>query len=306
VDVIKKSGPVAGGDLPANLWVMNTATGDAVRIVDQPADASFMQTDHSDKYIIRSVPAWSPDSKFLAWTQLIIDSENPSSNGGQLVTYDLEHQTEQVIVASLPEQYGTTSALPLAWGNTGIAVWSITGKTDSFGKVAFQDTLLVFDAQGKAVSAINVDNLYEFTWINDIGKEYLGVLAKSPSSQQVQGTQWLLIEAISGRVFAMPGVPEMYSLLAPNGATVYPASMGTAPDWQIAAPDGASVKLGNVDDVYAFTHTLTISPDGQQVAYLQQGSAYVFATGKATKIAPSDANGLGWGPIGWRVRRKTS
>src|SRR5260221_7172777 len=45
VDVIKKSGPSTGSDLPANIWVMNFSTGEAIRIVDQPPDASFMQPD---------------------------------------------------------------------------------------------------------------------------------------------------------------------------------------------------------------------------------------------------------------------
>src|SRR5258706_13109526 len=43
VDAIKRTGPI-GGDLPANLWLMDTATGATIRIADQPDGAAFQQS----------------------------------------------------------------------------------------------------------------------------------------------------------------------------------------------------------------------------------------------------------------------
>jgi hypothetical protein len=304
VDMIKSRGPMGGGDIAANLWILSVGTGDAIRIADQPANASFMQPGRADDYLVRSNPTWSPDSSKVAWTQLRVIGEGTPAATSELVVYDLAQQSAQIIVSTLPTNYGVTSALPVSWGETGIVVWSQTGSTDAAGKFTVEDSLLVFDQIGQQLSTIKIDGLYEFALVKDVGKEYIGILAKSPSSQQIQGTQWLLAEATTGRIFAMPGVPEMYSLLSPDGVGIFAASIGTAPDWQVTAPDGTLVKLGNVDDVYTFTQALSISGDGKQVAYVQQGGAYVFANGKAVKIAESDVSALGWGPIGWRVRRK--
>src|SRR5262245_55698595 len=41
VEAIKKSGPVAGGELPSNIWVMDIASANAVRVADQPPDAAI-------------------------------------------------------------------------------------------------------------------------------------------------------------------------------------------------------------------------------------------------------------------------
>ena len=83
------------------------------------------------------------------------------------------------------------------------------------------------------------------------------------------------------------------------------ATVSAVPDWQIGAPGQTVAKLGAVDDVYTFSHAVSISPDGRQVAYVQQGAAYIYSQNKVTKIVSSDASALTWGPVGWRVRRKT-
>src|SRR5260221_3775517 len=95
----------------------------------------------------------------------------------------------------------------------------------------------------------------------------------------------------------------MHRYTALAGFLLFPASMGTSPDWQIVVLQHPVVKLGNLDDVYAFSHVLGISADGQQVAYVKQGAAYVYNNGSTIKIAPSDTYALVWGPTGWRVHR---
>src|SRR5712692_2357101 len=78
VDAIKRVGSIGGGDLPANLWLMDTATGATTRITDQPDGAAFQQTGVADRYVIRSTPTFSPDSQMLAWTEILVDkSQNP-------------------------------------------------------------------------------------------------------------------------------------------------------------------------------------------------------------------------------------
>ncbi|MEP7286882.1 MAG: hypothetical protein ABI947_14085 [Chloroflexota bacterium] len=300
VDVIKKSGSV-GREIPSNLWLMDTATGDTVRIADQPPDAAFSTSNHADKFIMRSLPTWSEDSKFLAWSQLATDNSTNMMCQPQLIIYNIEKKIDTVIIPTLTFSQCNLPVPPqVQWSESGIAVWSKTVTADGKGGA---DALLIFDSEGNLLSTITVDGLYEFAWMKDGDKEYIGALVKGPSNQPLDQTQWLLIDPLSGRLFGMPGTPELYSLSSPGGISLFIDSIGVAPEWEIARPNKSIDKLGNVDDVYAFTHTLAISPDGQSIAYVQQGAAYVYSDGKATKIAPSDVSALAWGATGWRVRR---
>jgi dipeptidyl aminopeptidase/acylaminoacyl peptidase len=70
VDAIRRVGGYGGGDLPANIWVLDVATNNAVRVADQPKDASLMNPNRPDKYIVRSDPAWAGDGTLVVWTEL--------------------------------------------------------------------------------------------------------------------------------------------------------------------------------------------------------------------------------------------
>src|SRR5437899_735992 len=57
-------------DFPANIWLLNTLTGETSRVVDQPPGASYSgPDDDSGHYVLRSAAVWSPDGKWLAWTE---------------------------------------------------------------------------------------------------------------------------------------------------------------------------------------------------------------------------------------------
>src|SRR5258708_2905246 len=287
VDAIKRVGSIGGGDLPANLWLMDMATGTATRITEQPDGASFQQAGTPDRIEIRSTPAFSPDSQMLAWTEILIDKTQNPDQSAQLVIYDIAHKSSKIIVPRLPPQYGVPGALQLQWGTPGIAIWSVTSSTDAKGQFAVQNNLLLYDTAGKQLSILYVGEIYEFGWIKDGDRDYLATLGKGSANQPVDQTQWLLIDPLSGRVFGMPGVPEMYSLSAPNGLSLFAASVSTVPDWQIGAPGQTGAKRGALDDVYTFSHAVSISPDGRQVAYVQQGGGYIYTQTKVTRIVPS-------------------
>ena len=300
VEVAKTSGTMPRVDLPSNIWLMDLNTGDALRIVDQPPDASYLKAPNTDKYLVRSTPTWSPDSRYLAWTQLLVDVTNPSippQGVNQLVVYSLDTRTESIVSPMLPAQSGISGVLPTSWGTPGIAILSLTPHGP--GNSSAEQAILIFDIKGNLLSKITLAQIYEFAWVKDSDQTFLAMLGKTADNS---AAQWLLVDPVTSRIFSMPGVPEMYSLLAPNGLSVFPTILGVAPEWEIAGT-GRS-KLGNIDDVYVFTHALTISPDGQQIAFIQQGAAYVYTDGQLAKVANADAAGLGWGPVGWRVRRK--
>ncbi len=302
VNVIKRAGGLAGGDLPANIWIMATASTDATRLADQPPDASLMTPNKPDKYTVRSKPAWSPDGKGVAWTELIQENNSPDSKM-QLVTYSFDQKTTKVIVPQLPPQYGVPAAVEIAWGIPGIALASASEGKDANGFASPEVSILIYDTDGKQMSSAKIGLLGEFTWIKDAGKDYVAVLSNG-TPDKPGDPQWLMIEPQTGKVVTMPGVPEMYSLTNPNGVSLFPASLGTSPEWQIAAPGQPIAKLGNIDDVYVFPSVLSISSDGKQVAYVKQGQAFVYADGRVIKVGASDVNSLAWGPVAWRVRQK--
>jgi hypothetical protein len=180
-------------------------------------------------------------------------------------------------------------------------MWSVTPAANNQSQSNTDNNILIYDPNGKAISETAVNGLYEFEWIKDNDRDYIGVLAQGSTDHPLDQSQWLLIDPITSRIFGMPGVPEIYSLSAPNGLSMFAAAVATSPEWQIDSPDKGTAKIGTLDDVYVFSHVLAISPDGQSLAYIQQGAAYVYTNGATAKIAPSDASALAWGPVAWRV-----
>ena len=301
VDALKRVGFIGGGDYPANIWVLDVTTNDAVRVADQPTGASFQMQTVPDKYIVRSDPEWSPDGKSLAWSELLVEPSSNAEDPHQIVIYNLAQKTWQVLTLDIPAQYGVPGALRIAWGNPGIALWSIAAIDDPKKGLSGEDSILVYDTGGKLLSSTVIERLSEFAWIRERDKDYIGVLSLGPAD----GTgdpQWILVDPATGRITGMPGLPELYSLAAPDGLSLVPTTLGTSPEWAIADKGKPLSKLGSVDDVYVFSPMLAISPDGKQLAYVKQGALYVYSEEKVTKVSASDVGGLAWGPTGWRVR----
>jgi hypothetical protein len=58
---------------------------------------------------------------------------------------------------------------------------------------------------------------------------------------------------------------------------------------------------GNIGTTRTFLDQVTISPDGQQVAYVDS-SGVVIAGANSTNLASIQPTALVWGPTAWRVR----
>jgi dipeptidyl aminopeptidase/acylaminoacyl peptidase len=303
VDAIRRVGGYGGGDLPANIWVLDVATNNAVRVADQPKDASLMNLNRPDKYIVRSDPTWAGDGTLVVWTELGQDVAAQPQGAYTLVIYDLASNLARRIDLKLPPQYGVPAAPQVAGSAAYLAVRSTVFATDAKGSATGLDSLLIYDTQGALISTAQIGLLTEFTWIKYQGKDYVAVVSIG-SPDTPADPHWLLVEPRSGRVSEMPGIPELYNPAAPDSLGLVPRSLGTAPDWQIVAPGKPLAQLGTIDDVYAISSVLTISPDGQQFAYVKDGAAYIYSAGQAVKVGATEVSALAWGPMAWRVREK--
>ncbi len=289
---VQAQGDTGGADLPGNIWVLDIRSGNTRQLAKQPDNASI-----SDSYILRSMPTWSPDGSAVAWTEFVVNTRSTLPEMLRLVIYDLNAGKATVIVPELPVQ-NSRGTIPVQWGSPGLAVKSTPRVTEN---TAPQDSLLVYRPDGGLISTTAVGTLIEYSWIKDGEHEAIAIFPKNENS--LSDPQWLLLDPMAGKITPMFGIPELYSLDAPNGVTMSPASLGTSPEWQITDPGGAIVRLGNVDDVYTFTPVLAISPDGRMLAYIKQGSTFIYQDKQVLRVNSTDVGALLWGPVGWRVRR---
>src|SRR5258708_4734581 len=59
------------GLVPEDIYVMNLGTSQALTVATQPGNVSYDAG--QGRYVLRSQPAWSPDGKLLAWTEIATD-----------------------------------------------------------------------------------------------------------------------------------------------------------------------------------------------------------------------------------------
>ncbi len=296
VDVLKREGGIGGGELPANIWLLDVATNNALRAADQPPGASMMTGNTPDKFLIRSTPTWSPDGKALAWTEL-----NQEFGKSSLVVYTVATRTARTLVTDLPPYYGVPSSLPVRWGAGGLAVETVTQA--KAGDVTVEGGLLVYDPNGKLLSSAKFGILMDFLWIRADTRDLLAVHGNDKAEKPYTVGKWLLLDPATGQVSDMPGVPELYSLAAPDGLTLFPASPALDTGWNIGLPGGGEVPLlADKKSVSGWVPFAAISPDGKQIAFSVQGKASIYSDGRVTQIVPDNAGGLAWTPLGWRVR----
>jgi hypothetical protein len=156
-----------------------------------------------------------------------------------------------------------------------------------------QDTVYVYETSGKLRARILLGTQgapYDpAVWVADGSRMY--VYLGTPTDE-------LLLDPSNGQKSPLPGSLELYSLLAPDGISLYMTRSGGSTTWHVAVPGKAVVDLGTLDE-------MTIAPDGQQIAYVQAGKVFVYRDGVSTpiQIGPDMVvGGLAWGPTAFRVR----
>ena len=302
VDAIAAEQPVFGFT-PSNIWVMETATGNAFRAAEQPSGAVFFQDGVQDKVVMRGTPAWSPDGTQLVWAELV----SPDYYY-QLVVFDLNTQTSRILTTDVPYPYADGGYIPVhdvRWGAAGIALvnGSVSGSSGDF-----EDAFYLYDANNGArllttrIGSSASEFIYDWQWMSYSGQEFVGLLY--PSGKR------FLMDPFTGAQQDMPALPEMYSAFASgSSATVFSAvtvgaDLSQTRNWTAVYPDRQQdALLGFNGEAY----NISISPGGDQIAYYTD-ALYVWQNGQVNTV-PGTAGSytpwdvaVAWSPTAWRVR----
>ncbi len=293
VDAIQRSGGIGGGATPSNIWLMELATGEAFRVIDQPPDASLFIPGVPDKGVARSTPTWSPDGTMLAWTELTYpEGEN------RLGVYDLARGETRVMDLDIPEQYGVPTPLEVEWGG-GIAVRTVTYDVAT---EAVNEAIRVYDPSGALLSDTDLqatDDAFsiEFLWIADDGKDYVGVLYNTG--------RWMLIDPLTGATQLMNGAPALSSRTQSRDGVSATFMVGAdGYDWSVIYPDGRIEALGTF-----YIWQIFISPGGGEILlldYPDSGVVSLWRDGQLTTLQGDPfnlVNGASWAPMAWCVLR---
>lgn len=305
VDAIRRSGGIAGGELPGDIKVLDLATRQETIIAAQPEDASFFIEGTPDKAVMRSTPAWSVDGRWLAWTEF----DYPEDGINRLVVHELASGQTTVLVPVFPQQGGVPSPMHVLWGDSGLIVRSMTPRPN-VTTYAEDMTFLVYNENGVPLATVPVPQTDTQFMIDHLlahfdGQETIAALFND-------GT-WTLLNPMTGQNTPAPGTLALGRTPAPAsaiGALANPSTFGGPTDgtWDIidalGQPTGVSIPLNDVPSAAQ----PAFSPDGQAVAYItgttNQG-VEVWRGGQTATVPAVEEDQLisavVWSPTAWQV-----
>jgi hypothetical protein len=266
----------------SNIWLYNLDTEEAIRIAEQPQNATIKNGD----LIYRGSPVWSPDGSSIAW----IESD---THGERLAIYTLSSKNTSSFPLNLPPGCCEGASKELYFGRSGIAITNYEGTPTHTELVIY-----IFDTHGQQLAKIAPgENFFlRYGWIIDSNDhEFLG--------GDMNG-EFKVVDPVSNAQPVTPqGYPEMYAPMASGEISVYPAK----DLWTIMRQGQNLTEINNIKDAA----DISIAPDGQGVVYrqnvesndLQGGKIFVYlATGQTIPIIPElRVLAVTWGETVWRI-----
>ncbi len=278
LDRLETEGLIADFDLPSDLFVLNTVTGESRPLVGQPESPSLFVEGVPDRAVSRSAPVWSPDGESLAWTQIDFGSS-------QAALFILNRETMNGIsVPIMMEVFGIPPAV--IWQGETITVWLTlpTGVThvEQFTAAGIPTALTMIPQESIGGS---IEGLFSLSnrliILNDQG-------------------EWLEIFSDGSSAF----VPSLMMTIS-GAESTYRIGFGHVADtgffWEAfdpLTPEATSVAFPGAPS------RVTLSPDGRSIAFLgfpDFGAAAIYRDGELLTIPNTgdDADKLNVGAILW-------
>ena len=298
------SGGAGGGQNPDNLMLYALDSGELSQLAVQPEGASFNVTNVLDRWCAHSVPAWSPDGRQIAWSELNADDQI------RILVHDIAGGTVRVITDSLPPQFGVPTAPLVYWGQSGIFVnnWPM----DPVTLTGLPGGYLLYDPSGTLLADVTFEDdlmaLRERILALHEGHEYLFSFDRGNDMP-------VLIDPLTGASETVSAYLEMYSLDNPdlNGVLFEPTRTSSG-SWSFKAIYYDPTKQTIIDSpLVRDWSTVALSPGGIIMAYQPYDPDQPSARTRITTlneglrfVVPLPAPGLRitdlfWGPVGFRT-----
>lgn len=294
VDALERVGGW-NGYRPDNIHIIGVDGSDRRVVGDQPSDAVLFADDGSPNNAwVRSLPTWSPDGAQLAWTEYNIGQI--SENSGRLIIYNLNSAQAQTGATSLPDmQAAGPPPIDVHWGNTSLALW-LWNYMDEDNNLA--SAFWIYDPDyGASLEPISDEQsrkLNDIAWVHTEQALRLGLFYKD-------GTHDLM--GPNGEIVAVyPASPALISGHALHNSVALTYKINPNAEfrertiWTATYPDG---------DTYTLPYRgsdLTISPDGEAVAYVEDETLTIWSR-DTTTTHPIDLPWIDtvmWGATTWR------
>lgn len=296
--------PNFAGTPPTNIWVMDIATESFTRIADQSGSSGEIG-------YLRSIPAWSPDSSKLVWSQL--DGGFQGLNSATLQIHDLNTGLTTTFAQNfnMGFQDGGIWMPFVKWGDGGIARTLFTyleGIRDPFLFMEIYDpatgTLTRHDL---GFDPNNNNYVQDYVWVNHQGRSMIAIRIRD---------YWELLDPNSGVRTSLSSPPRLKNSFISGGMELIPVSIQDENSswliqWQVV-DNGIEYNTGYISFGLDAGFVPSISPDGSQIAWHNGDGVSTWQTGIGQTGRSSGSNrtlgefylipaptSLVWSPTEW-------
>ena len=258
------------GSPAADIWIVDISSGQFDRIADQSGASAAG--------IRRSVPAWSPDGRRLAWLQ--IDPGLQPHDRASLQIYSLDSRAARTLASDLALGSSASDVqLPaLQWGDGGIARLLVAGDPSP------RQLLELYDPGHGG------RRQYELGWAGDRGAWARDVFWARHGGRAalLLGIQdyWLALDPRDGSRARLSDPPRLKNRQLEGGLQLMPVAMASGGGWQFrwhALIHGGSSDTGFISSAVGGQHQPALSSSGQQMAWQGGDRISIWYPGIATQ-----------------------
>ena len=291
------------GSPPADIWILEIDSRNLRKVADQ--------TGASSAGYLRSIPAWSPDSRKLAWLQ--IDPQAQSLEDASLQIYSLDAGTTTRLSAdvNLGYQESNIRVPGLRWGTGGIARMLFVflyGNQSPFLFIEVFNPANGTRAQFNLKLTPDKSNLVSnFMWANHLGQSVILLRIQD---------YWEVLNPLDGSRSRLTDAPRLKNRFIAGALELIPTTVSNdRGDWEIhwrAVSGGHLYDTGYISQDVDVNRQPALSNDGSQMAWHNGERVSTWRLGMLTgaRALAGDAVtynafpipgpvSLAWAPIEW-------